>query len=189
MHLVEGIITIGDTAAAEGEYDACTAMDNTGKWFATVDMFVDQLEAIGTEYDVTVQAFDARYIVSRKHLRRAVEMAERAREHDESIARDHAVEILLYAAGRRQINQAMEIGVSDGMTPIAVVITGGDQDERVRQAASAVAKRLHSTKSLGRYDEDRIRQFFDITDAELNATDATLEDLVVERIALLAIEK
>ena len=62
---------------------------------ADVDEFVERLGAIGDEYGVAVQAFDARYVVDRAHLERAVELADRAFERGEGIARDRAVEILL----------------------------------------------------------------------------------------------
>src|SRR6056297_4148005 len=92
-----------------------------------VDAFVSELGAIGDEYGCAVQAFDARYVVDRAHLERAVELADRARDHGEAIANDHAVEILLYAAGRRQINRALEMGVATGESPVVVVVHGDDE--------------------------------------------------------------
>jgi KEOPS complex subunit Cgi121 len=38
-------------------------------------------------------------------------------------------------------------------------------------------------------DSELIREFFEVTDAEVAATDATLEDLVIERVSLLVVEK
>lgn len=95
-----------------------------------VDEFVARLGAIGDEHGCTVQAFDARYIVSRTHLERALTLADRARERGEAIARERAVEILLYAAGRRQIERALELGVSEGDQPVVVLVAaeeGGDE--------------------------------------------------------------
>ena len=71
-----------------------------------VDAFVGRLGAIGDDHGVTVQAFDARYVVGRTHLARAVELADRAIARGENVARDRAVEVLCYAAGRRQIDRA-----------------------------------------------------------------------------------
>ena len=42
--------------------------------------------------------------------------------------------------------------------------------------------------TLGEYDEQRVREWFDIGDAEL-ATGADLSDLIRERVALLVVEK
>ncbi|WP_255198105.1 KEOPS complex subunit Cgi121 [Halorarius litoreus] len=167
MELVEGTATVDD-----------------------VDEFVATLADIAADHGVTVQAFDARYVVSRRHLERAVELADRERARGEAIARDRAVEILLYAAGRRQITRALELGVDEGETPVVVLVDDdGDGDGDERAASEAVTDLLAPAETLGAYDEERVREFFEVGDAELAATDATLEDLVLERVALLVVER
>lgn len=150
-----------------------------------IETFVSRLGEIGTEYGCHVQAFDARYIVDRDHLERAVELADRARARGEAIADDHAVEILLYAAGRRQIDQALELGVSEGECPVVAVVHTGDE----AGAVDAVTGLLEPAETLGTYDGARLRAFFDVTEAEARASGAGLEALVRERIALLPVEK
>ncbi|WP_302082063.1 KEOPS complex subunit Cgi121 [Salinibaculum rarum] len=162
-----------------------------------VDAFVEELGAIGAEYGVAVQAFDARYVVGREHLERAVALANRAAERDEMIARNRAVEILLYAAGRRQINRALEIGVDEGTTPAVVVVddgpAGGDEADAAggdeAGAAAAVGDLLDPAATLGEYDRERVMDFFDISERELGATEGTLADVVCERVALLTVER
>lgn len=154
--------------------------------FRDVESFVSELADIGAEHDVTVQAFDARYVVSRRHLERAVEVADRERSRGESIVRDRGIEITLYAAGRRQIDRALEMGVSSGVTPLVVLVDGPGNEHA---AAEDVQERLEPDETLGEYDETRVREFYDITDAELDATEADLEALVLERVALLVIER
>jgi KEOPS complex subunit Cgi121 len=144
--------------------------------------------AASRNHDTTVQAFDARYVISRRHLERAVELADRARERGNAIARDRGVEIMLYAAGRRQIDRALEMGVDEGETP-AVVLVDGDDDEAETAAAEAVAGLLDPAETLGAYDGARVRSFFDVEQAELDATDRGLEGLVLERVALLVVER
>ena len=153
-----------------------------------VDAFVETLGGIGMEHGVTVQAFDARYVVGRDHLRRAVTLADRAIERGEAIARDRAVEILLYAAGRRQIHRAVEMGLDEGTTPAVVVVDGSDGGDE-SAAADAVDALLDPADTLGAYDRARVMDFFDITPTELAATDGTLVDLVCERVALLVVER
>jgi KEOPS complex subunit Cgi121 len=152
-----------------------------------LDDFLTTLDAVATEYGVTVQAFDARYLVGRRHLERAVELAARAFERGENVARERSVEILLYAAGRRQIDDALEMGVSEGKTPVAVVVDGDDE----AGAAAAVRDRLAfaTAATLSPVDAERVRAFFDVTAAELDAVDGDLTDLVCERVALLDVEK
>lgn len=168
MELLEGTVEIG------------------GEAFPDVETFVAALDEIGDEYDVTVQAFDSRYIVSRRHLERAVELADRERDRGEAIARDRGVEIMLYAAGRRQIQRALELGIGEGETE-AVVLVDGDGDEGA--AAEAVEGLLEPTPTLGDYDETAVRQFYDIGAAELGATECGIEALVLERVALLVVER
>lgn len=88
-----------------------------------VDAFVAWLGDVGDEAGCAVQAFDARYVAGTAHLETAVARANRAFERGENVARDRSVEILLYAAGRRQIDQAIEMGVPTGEdVPMVVVI-------------------------------------------------------------------
>jgi KEOPS complex subunit Cgi121 len=157
-----------------------------------VRAFVETLGEIGEDHGCVVQPLDARYVVDRAHLERAVELAERARERGEAIADDPAVEVLLYAAGRRQIDRALEMGVGEGECPVVVVVLergAGDSMDAERAAAEAVADLLDPAETLGNYDVDRVRAFFDVGDRELAATDAGLPALVRERVALLPVEK
>jgi KEOPS complex subunit Cgi121 len=196
MKLVEGVASVDD-----------------------VDSFVATLTEIGDRHGVTVQAFDARYVVDRTHLERAVVLADRAFERGENVARDRGVEILLYAAGRRQISEALGMGVSTGETPVVVLVDGeddaagtgddaagtgddaagtgddtagtGDDAAGTGEAAAAsdVADLLDPATTLGAVDRDRVREFFDVSGAELDAVEGDLADLVHERVALLVVEK
>jgi len=172
MELVEGVATIDD-----------------------LETFLARLGEIGDEGGCTIQAFDARYVAGRRHLERALELADRAIERDDAIADDRAVEVLCYAAGRRQINRALAMGVDEGETPAVVLVAGEDggdgagDDANETAAAEAVRTLLEPADTLGEFDPDTVREFFDIGDAEVAATDAGLEDLVIERVALLTVEK
>lgn len=161
MRLVEGVVEIDD-----------------------LDAFLARLDSIGESHDAAIQAFDARYVAGREHLQRAVELAGRAFERGENVARDRAVEILLYAAGRRQIDRALEMGVGEGENQVVVVVAGGDEDG----ANEALEGLVESGEALDG-DEETIQEFFGISDAELGATGASLEELVCERVALLDVEK
>ena len=176
MRLVEGVVDVDD-----------------------VDAFVAALDDVASETGTSVQAFDARYVVSRRHLERAVELANRAIDRGEAIARDRAVEILLYAAGRRQITDALELGVSTGPNRVIVLVDAradggaeaGDADDAETAAVEAVRSRVLDAvePTLGDYDPDRVRSYFDVDDAELAVVDGDVEALVCERVALLVVER
>jgi KEOPS complex subunit Cgi121 len=163
-----------------------------------VGAFVETLGAIGDRHGVTVQAFDARYVADRAHLELAVDLATRAHARGDAIADDFGVEILLYAAGRRQINRALTMGVSEGFCPVVAAVVGPERCNShvgkngagdIDAAAAEVRDRLAPASTLGEYDEDCVRSFFDVTDTELAATAGGLPDAVRERVALLPVEK
>jgi KEOPS complex subunit Cgi121 len=172
MRLVEGVVDVGD-----------------------VDAFVAQIDEIASETGATIQAFDARYVVSHRHLERAVELADRAIDRGENVARDRAVEILLYAAGRRQITDALELGVSQGSNRVVVLVDAdsdaADSDDAEADTADAIRSCVLDAvePTLGDYDPDRVRSYFEVDDAELDVVDGDLESLVLERVALLVVEK
>ncbi|NKE34655.1 KEOPS complex component [Natronococcus sp. JC468] len=153
-----------------------------------LDSFVADLGEIGERHGTTLQAFDARYVADRRHLERALELADRSIARGENVARDRAVEILLYAAGRRQIDRALEMGVGDGENR-AVVLAGAGEEaaalEDVRELEAFVAEE----PTLETPDEETLQTFFEIPDRERAATDASLGALVRERVALLEVEK
>lgn len=165
-----------------------------------LDAFLDSLTTIGEEHGCVVQAFDARYVANEEHLEQALRTARRAIGRGEAIARDPAVEVLCYAAGTRQIDVALELGVGEGRTPVIVLLASMDaevesrSDELTGESAAVEAVSdliepadLERGAELG--DPERLRAFFDVGDAELAASDADLATLVRERVALLAVER
>lgn len=164
---------------------------------ADVDEFLAFLDAVADEHDCVVQAFDPRYVVDEAHLEAAVDRAARAWRRDDAIARDPGVEVLLYAAGRRQISRALELGVSEGDdVPVVAVVVGAFPDDpfatgdREAAAADALAAAWTADEVLESVtDEARLCEFFEIPDAERAATDASLSELVRERVSLLVVEK
>lgn len=152
---------------------------------ADVNDFVARLGVIGDEFDCAVQAFDADYVAGREHLESAVEHANRAFERDENVAHDRSVEILLYAAGRRQINRALVMGVSKGTQRVVVVVDG----DRESTAADAISDLLTPADTLGTPNRETACEFFGVSERELEATTANFTDLVCERVALLEVEK
>jgi KEOPS complex subunit Cgi121 len=154
-----------------------------GATYDDLDAFLAALRAVGEEYDVLVQAFDARYVADEAHLRAALDHAKRSMDRGENVADDLAVEVLCYAAGRRQIEEAMTMGLGEGVQSVIVLLDGNRADD----AADAVRDLIDPGPTTP--DEDRLTAFFDITPAERRATTADLAALVRERVALLDVEK
>ncbi|MEF8774040.1 MAG: KEOPS complex subunit Cgi121, partial [Halobacteriales archaeon] len=160
MRLIEGVATVED-----------------------VDAFLDDLDVVAGETGATVQAFDARYVMGEAHLRRALELADRAFERGENVARERGVEVLLYVAGRRQIDRALAMGVGEGEHRVVVLVDGGNEGD----AAARIEDLLSPADALGveHAEPKRVQEFFGIDGDELAATDGTLQDVVLERVALL----
>jgi KEOPS complex subunit Cgi121 len=169
---------------------------------AAVESFVARLGEIGDEHGTAVQAFDADYVADRRHLAAAVEHADRAFERGENVASDRGVEIMLYAAGRRQIRDALAMGVDEGEQHVVVVVDAGGEPDGVGDeagAAATVADRLAAGVVHAESDEldhggvygdaATIREFFDVSDPELDAAAGDLAGVVRERVALLDVEK
>ena len=149
-----------------------------------LDEFINELDQIRDETGSTIQFFNADYVAGERHLRRAAELAQRAGERGTTIARDPAVELLVYAAGRRQINRALEMGVSEGELPIVSVVDGGDETA----ATNALKELLQLDESVEWGRREILTKYFDISESELAVVDGDLEAVVLERVALLAVE-
>ncbi|MFC5277426.1 KEOPS complex subunit Cgi121 [Halorubrum rubrum] len=169
-----------------------------------LDAFLADLEAIREETGAVVQAFDADRVVDAAHLRLATRLAARSIARGEAVARDPAVEILVYAAGRRQIDRALDLGVSPGERRAALVVadfgdvTGADGEDDdahppadLESAVASVEDLLSAgpEPTLGAFDEEAVRDYYGVTDRELDATVGDLPDVVRERVALLDVEK
>ncbi len=163
MRLVEGLVTVSE-----------------------IQPFLDQVDRIAAKHDCTIQAVDARYIAGPAHVRTAIEHADRAFDRGNNIARDRGLEILLYLAGTRQIEQALSLGLEAGETP-TVFIIDGDREAAAASALEALSAVTPQSVTLG--DPDRLCEWFAIGQPERDATDASLESLVRERVALLAVNR
>lgn len=186
MRLIEGTVAIDAQSPGDGER------------FADVDAFLDRLTEIGSEHGVAVQAFDGKLIAGRAHLETAVKHANRSVARDEAIAEDRAVEVLCYAAGTRQIDRALALGVDPGVHPVVIVVDDGQLGVRADNqppsgdeagADRAVRELVADSETLEERDEEAIREQFEVTAAERRAVDVDLETLVCERVALLDVEK
>ncbi|WP_096394239.1 KEOPS complex subunit Cgi121 [Halorubrum trapanicum] len=170
---------------------------------ADLDAFLADLDEIAVETGAIVQAFDAGLVVSATQLREAARLAARSIARGEAVARDPGVEVLLYAAGRRQIDRALELGVSEGERAAVVLVAdfgevpGADRPtadldgavEAVRELAAGSTEITDGADLGTAFDEDRVREFYGVTDRELAATNGDLIDVVRERVALLDVEK
>jgi KEOPS complex subunit Cgi121 len=164
-----------------------------------VEQAEDWLKAARSEprRGVAVQLFDAELIATWEHLYFAVLNALTAFRNKRSIAKNLAVEVLLYASAQRQIRRAIAlIGVKSSSENVAVVAVDEDPVS-VENVLSAVAERFgkkpdDSVLELSKHKQQSLRRAFGISDKELDTItekgdpERALVDLVIERMALLS---
>ena len=152
------------------------------------DDFLAQLADVRNEHGVVAQAFDARYVVSPLHIEEAVKKARRSFDRGENVADTLSMEVLLYAAGTRQIDVATRMGLHLGEHDAVFVVDGDPTAEE--EAAETVHEMTYDVEGFTYGDESHLLDFFGLTDEEVDAVgEDRLEHLVLERVALLDVNK
>jgi KEOPS complex subunit Cgi121 len=160
------------------------------------------LEAIceGRPVGVEAQFFDADLVATWQHLYFALLNALTAFENGDNISKSVAMETMLYASGLGQIQRATQLlGIKPVSSNVAVLIVGGKR-EAVQSALAKVSRRIggrldDSVLGLSKEKVERIRRAFDVSEGELetnmegDSVEKSLVDLVIERMALLAIAR
>lgn len=157
-------------------------------YISNLGEFLKKIGDISSRYNITVQAVDADLVAGERHLRFAAEKAAQAFERGENLAMDLGVEILLYASGNRQINQALTMGVHEGENRVALVAVGP-----VTTDAMDDLRALVHEEPVVQYTPEknqRLFDFFNITPLEVEAVgESKVPLLVLERVALLNVSK
>jgi KEOPS complex subunit Cgi121 len=157
------------------------------------------LEVVNRENpaDVEMQFFDADLVATWQHLYFALLNALTAFKNGENLSRSVAMETMLFASGRRQIQKATQLlGIKPTSRNMAV-LTFGRKPEAVQAVLAKISTRIdrhpdNSVLELSRRKIERIKKAFDISEAELETVmdgddeEKALVDLVIERVALLA---
>ncbi|MCL2786219.1 MAG: hypothetical protein FWD81_03225 [Methanomassiliicoccaceae archaeon] len=117
------------------------------------------------------------FVCGRDHIVSTVMHAERAFEHGTNRSRSLITETILYAAGERQISKALaKMRPADGSGEMVAVVFGQD-DLRLTEIDAA------EDDGLLKCTPDKIRNL------GLDASGVCPEDLVLEMIALMDIQK
>jgi KEOPS complex subunit Cgi121 len=133
---------------------------------------------------------DSDKIAGEDHIAFAVEKALRAMENGFNIARDTGVEIMRYASGKRQIEEAFSMGVREGEMNVVFVVLGEPEevDITIRDLANLIEE-----KPVVDYSESKNKILaiqFSITEQEIAAAGKDrIPQMVLERIALVDILK
>ncbi len=147
-----------------------------------IEKFLQELKKISKEKNTVIQALDADKLAGEEHIRFAVEKAINSFEKGRNISKDLAKEIMLYAAGTRQINRAMRLGVHNGKNNIALVAIG--EELAFNEIKPGHVLQYDSSKN------EALMDIFNITKEELQAAgEDKIPALVLERVALVDVMK
>jgi len=159
-------------------------LEGTG-FIENKEVFLKKIQEISTGKNLVIQAIDADKLAGKEHLTFAIEKAINSFKKGTNIANNLSKEILLYAAGTRQINRAVKIGVHNGWNNIAIVTVGEMIDP---SAFDEITPR-----NVLQYSESKnstLMDIFNITEEEIEAVGADkIPELVVERVALVDVMK
>ncbi len=146
---------------------------------------IKEIKETSTGKNLDIQAFDADKLAGKVHLTFAIEKALNSFKKGTNIANDLAKEIMLYAAGTRQINRAVKIGVHDGWNNIAIVTVG----EMIDLSAFDKIEPSNVLQYSGSKNS-ALMDIFNITKEEVEAAGADrIQELVLERVALVDVMK
>jgi KEOPS complex subunit Cgi121 len=161
-----------------------------------VDLFVQQLLLFSTKENLVIQAFDATAVYGKDHLISATTHAQRAFEQGRNATNSLALEILLYAAGERQIQKAIKkIGVRIGKQEIAFVLTNELTRKKNTPVDAAVIKKLlgmfHfiSAEKVLEGNRNTLKRFGITTQELATISESNYGDLILEKVALVDIIK
>jgi KEOPS complex subunit Cgi121 len=150
-----------------------------------VDEFLHKVKRIGVEKNMAIQAMDADKLAGKEHVRFAVEKAIISFRRGKNISNDLAKEIMLYAAGTRQISRAVKLGIHMGQNNIVLVAVGDSQTGIEFDEINSVSVLEYNDSK-----KEAIMKLFGITEEELEAVgEEKIPELVLERIALLEVLK
>jgi KEOPS complex subunit Cgi121 len=161
-----------------------------------VESFIHQLSMFSSKERLVAQAFDARLIYGKEHILSAVTHAKRSFQQGTNATNTLALEILLYAAGERQIQKAIKkMGVKKGKQGIVFLLTDVSAQKNRKGSDEAVVQRLLKTFQFTRDDSvingDReTLKRFGVTKNEVSTVSKDrYGDLILEKIALVDIIK
>jgi KEOPS complex subunit Cgi121 len=149
------------------------------------ELFLKKIKEISSEKNLAIQVFDADKLAGKEHLTFAIEKALNSFKKGTNIANDLAKEIMLYAAGTRQINRAVKIGLHEGWNNIAIVAVG----DMIDMSAFDEIRPRNVLQYSGSKN-NALMDIFNITEEEIEAAGADkIPELVLERVALVDVMK
>ena len=133
--------------------------------------------------DCNVTFINSEYVTDLKTIKFGVRKALKSWREGRNVAKTLPIEVLLYIAARRQINEALEIGVKEGKNEVVAILIDNCID--ILKELGFVEKKFIPKPNI-----KKILRFYDIKDEELKIVGIEkLPLLIRERIVLFDISK
>lgn len=155
-----------------------------------IDNFFRKIRDFSDKNSVTIQVFNADLIFGEKHLISAYEHAVRAIKQNRNTTNSLEMEILLYAAGERQLKIAIpKMGVKKGESNLAIIIINKEKSF-VKVIKNFLNEfNLERRDNLLRGDENTIKKFGLKKNEIKTVSKNKYQDLILEKVALVDIIK
>lgn len=161
----------------------------------TVEDFLKKTRKYAEEKQIILQVFNADLIFGEKHLISAFQHAKRAIERKTNTTNSLEMELMLYAAGERQLKNAIpKMGVKKGKSNLAFIFITTNkekQKKRLDQIVEDFLKQFHLVRDdkVLEGNMDTLKKF-GITDKEIQTvTEDRYQGLILEKIAMVDIIK
>jgi len=149
-----------------------------------VNAFLGKIKELVHRLGVELQVVDQEVVASEGHLISSAAKAQRAFQNQTASARSLGLETLLYLTGERQIADALRVGgVMTGARKVVLLAYGKVDWEPVVEAL-----KLRVVPQPPSPDRDRLIEL-GFTEEQLKSVIGPLEDLLLERAALVDLTK
>jgi KEOPS complex subunit Cgi121 len=154
------------------------------------DEFLNYIKEIEECNRVHIILFNADRMAGRAHVESALAHAFRAFKEGNAISKSVEMESLLYAAGSRQCQQGTVFGVHPGMNRLYLCICPGNKRVQEEFQQIGVYCDEEDWESLSEEKRALLMELFGITIEEIGVVGISrIEDLVLERVALLEVNR
>jgi len=157
---------------------------------SNIDSFLRKINDFSKEKNILIQSFDAEYIYNKNHLISSYKHARRSFENKTNTCNTLEMEILLYAAGERQLKIAIpKIGVKKGDSSIIFIMIDKkcNLDKTVDTFLGFLGFKRNDNLLKG--DVNTLKKF-GFKDSEIRTVSKDkYSDLVLEKVAMVDIIK
>lgn len=160
---------------------------------SSVDDFINQINDFAEKYNIKIQVMDATVVFGKDHLISAFEHAKRALNQNTASTHSFEMELLLYAAGERQIKHAIsKMGLKkENNLFVIIFLTSDNKHEPIYTIIDNFLDKFHLKRddSVLEPDETMLSKFGIKKESIKSVRKDQKFQLILEKVALVDIIK